>query len=55
MLATRMSAADGALAAIGFSLARLSETASGTFAAAVLNFTATCGAFHLFAIVSTSR
>jgi hypothetical protein len=55
MLATRMSAADAALAAIGFSLARLGETASGTFAALVLNFTATCGAFHLFAIVSTSR
>ena len=50
-----MSAADGALAAVRFSLARLGETAAGTFAAALLNFAAAGGAFHLFAIVSTSR
>ena len=50
-----MSATDGALAAIGLSLAGLGETTSGTFAALVLNFTATDRAVHLFAIVSSCR
>jgi len=50
-----MSATDVALAAIRLSLAGLSEAAAGGFAAAILNFSATSGTFHLFTVVSASR